>query len=157
MAQDCGCSLGRCAYSHSGTALNRFEGELAPAPVASVYGLATPFTRSAGAASRGQRGGRGGGDSSCAESVRRCVKREVPASAPGDGTAEGVSRFGKQCSEVLRRGRGRGGSGHRQSPIRNSPAMPISLAGVAFKLTCLHGGSFHGRSCGANRRPGECK
>ena len=57
---------------------------------------------------------------------------EVPASAPGDGTAEGVSRFGKQCSEAVRRGRGRG-SGHRQSPIRNSPAMPIALAGVAFK------------------------
>jgi hypothetical protein len=67
----------------------------------------------------------------CGECEAVC-QPEVPASAPGDGTAEGVSRFGKQCSEVLRRGRG-GGSGHRQSPIRNSPAMPISLAGVTFK------------------------
>jgi hypothetical protein len=67
----------------------------------------------------------------CGECEAVC-EPEVPASAPGDGTAEGASRFGKQRSEVLRKGRG-GGSGHRQSPIRNSLAMPISLAGVAFK------------------------
>ena len=41
----------------------------------------------------------------CGEREAVC-QPEVPASAPGDGTAEGVSRFGKQCSEVLRRGRG---------------------------------------------------